>query len=275
MMLGDISEDTCDRGRTTILADVGNSMVKLAVLSGVRQGMPCLQSRYNLDSHDFNCKDFENWLMSVAPVSAEFYVASVYETAAACLETSISAVSASRNLSVRKQRVLFSQLPIEITTEHPEHVGIDRLAAATAASRLALPSRGSIVIDCGTAVSVDLVSPDRQFLGGAILPGPSLLSRLLADGTSLLPEVLSLAEALPAMPGRSTNSAIIAGIGFGLRGAVCRLVDEARRKIDAEVDVFLTGGWRGAVRGEILSVQESPDLVLSGIGIAPIEICGL
>ncbi|MDA7886057.1 type III pantothenate kinase, partial [Pirellulales bacterium] len=132
MMLGDISEDTCDRGRTTILADVGNSMVKLAVLSGVRQGMPCLQSRYNLDSHDFNCKDFENWLMSVAPVSAEFYVASVYETAAACLETSISAVSASRNLSVRKQRVLFSQLPIEITTEHPEHVGIDRLAAATA-----------------------------------------------------------------------------------------------------------------------------------------------
>ena len=34
MMLGDVSEDPCDDGRTTILADVGNSMVKLAVLSG-------------------------------------------------------------------------------------------------------------------------------------------------------------------------------------------------------------------------------------------------
>ncbi len=275
MMLSDVSEDTADRGRTIILADVGNSMVKLAVLKDVRQGMPCLEDRYDLNSHDFNCERFENWLMTVAPVSAEFYVASVYETAAASLETSISTISATRNLSVRKQRILFSHLPIKVTTEHPEHVGIDRLAAATAASRLATPSRGAIVIDCGTAVSVDLVSPDGQFLGGAIFPGPSLLSRLLADGTSLLPEVLSLGEALPAMPGRSTNSAIVAGIGFGLRGAVCRLVDEARRKIDAEVDVFLTGGWRGAVRGENLSVQEFSDLVLSGIGIAAIEISGL
>ncbi|MBT3211880.1 MAG: type III pantothenate kinase [Planctomycetaceae bacterium] len=275
MMLGDVSEDTSKRGRTKILADIGNSMVKLAVLSGVRQGMPCLKDRFNLNSHDFNCEGFENWLMTVAPVSAEFYVASVYEAAAACLETSISAISATRNLSVQKQRVLFSHLPIEVTTEHPEHVGIDRLAAATAASRLAIPSHGAMVIDCGTAVSVDLVSPDGQFLGGAILPGPSLLSRMLADGTSLLPEVLSFGEALPAMPGRSTNSAIVAGIGFGLRGAVCRLVAEARRKIDAEVDVFLTGGWRAAVRGEILSVQEFPDLVLSGIGIAAIEISGL
>lgn len=275
MMFGDVSEDTCDDRRTTILADVGNSMVKLAVLSGVRQGMPCLEDHYNLDSHNFDCEGFENWLMTVASVSAEFHIASVYETAATRLETSVAAVSAARKLSVRKQRVLFSHLPIEVMTEDPRHVGIDRLAAATAASRLALPSHGAIVIDCGTAISVDLVSSDRQFLGGAILPGPSLLSRLLADGTSLLPEVLSLGDALPVMPGRSTSSAIVAGIGFGVRGAVCRLVDEARKKVDAEVDVFLTGGWRDTVQGEIPSVQELPDLVLSGIGIAAIEISGL
>ena len=116
---------------------------------------------------------------------------------------------------------------------------------------------------------------DLVFLGGAILPGPSLLSRLLADGTSLLPEVLSLGDTHPVMPGRSTSSAIVAGIGFGVRGAVCRLVDEARKKVDAEVDVFLTGGWRDTVQGEIPSVQELPDLVLSGIGIAAIEISGL
>ena len=59
MMLGDASEDTFERGRTKILADVGNSMVKLAVLSGVRQGMPCLKDRYNLNSHDFDCEGFD------------------------------------------------------------------------------------------------------------------------------------------------------------------------------------------------------------------------
>mgnify|MGYP000409598306 CR=1 FL=1 len=128
MMFGDVSEDTCDDRRTTILADVGNSMVKLAVLSGVRQGMPCLEDHYNLDSHNFDCEGFENWLMTVASVSAEFHIASVYETAATRLETSVAAVSAARKLSVRKQRVLFSHLPIEVMTEDPGHVGIDRLA---------------------------------------------------------------------------------------------------------------------------------------------------
>ena len=121
-----------------------------------------------------------------------------------------------------------------------------------------------------------MVASEGQFLGGAILPGPALLARSLADGTSLLPEVSSLGHAPPPpMPGRSTNNAITAGIGFGIRGAVCRLVDEARRELGPEADIFLTGGWRGVVRGEFSNVREFPDLVLFGIGIAAMRISGL
>jgi pantothenate kinase type III len=53
------------------------------------------------------------------------------------------------------------------------------------------------------------------------------------------------------------------------------LVDEARRELGSEADIFLTGGWRGIVRGEFSNVREFPDLVLSGIGIAAMRISGL
>ena len=42
-----------------------------------------------------------------------------------------------------------------------------------------------------------------------------------------------------------------------------------------ETEIFLTGGWRGVVRGEIPNAREFPDLVLSGIGIAAMRISGL
>ena len=275
-MSADVSEEGVVRTNKVLLADVGNSRTKLALLSGVSQGMPLLESRYDLDSRNFNSEDFENWLIATVSASATFFIASVYDTAAAQLETAISAVSATRHLFVQQQRVHFSDLPLGVKTEQPDRVGIDRLAAATAASRLVSPKNGCVVIDCGTAASVDMVSVDRQFLGGAILPGPALLARSLADGTSLLPEVSSLGRgAAPPMPGRSTNSAIAAGVGFGIRGAVCRLVEEARRDLGPETEIFLTGGWRGVVRGEIPNAREFPDLVLSGIGIAAMRISGL
>ena len=275
-MSADVSEEGASRTNKVLLADVGNSRTKLALLSGVSQGMPLLERRYDLDSRDFNSDDFENWLRAAVPASATFFIASVYDTAAAQLETAISAVSATHHLFVQRQRVHFSDFPLEVKTDQPDRVGIDRLAAATAASHLVSSKNGCIVIDCGTAASVDMVASEGQFLGGAILPGPALLARSLADGTSLLPEVSSLGHAPPPpMPGRSTNNAITAGIGFGIRGAVCRLVDEARRELGPEADIFLTGGWRGVVRGEFSNVREFPDLVLFGIGIAAMRISGL
>ena len=275
-MSADVSEEGASRTNKVLLADVGNSRTKLALLSGVSQGMPLLERRYDLDSRDFNSDDFENWLRAAVPASATFFIASVYDTAAAQLETDISAVSATHHLLVQRQRVHFSDFPLGVKTDQPDRVGIDRLAAATAASHLVSSKNGCIVIDCGTAASVDMVASEGQFLGGAILPGPALLARSLADGTSLLPEVSSLGHAPPPpMPGRSTNNAITAGIGFGIRGAVCRLVDEARRELGPEADIFLTGGWRGVVRGEFSNVREFPDLVLFGIGIAAMRISGL
>jgi pantothenate kinase type III len=70
------------------------------------------------------------------------------------------------------------------------------------------------------------------------------------------------------MPGRNTQQAIAAGIGFGMRGAVGRLVAEATAAIGGEPQVFLTGGSRGIVRDVVPGATEIPDLVLHGIALA-------
>jgi pantothenate kinase type III len=70
------------------------------------------------------------------------------------------------------------------------------------------------------------------------------------------------------MPGRSTQAAIAAGIGFGMRGAVARLVAEAVQAVDGDPEIFLTGGSRGIVRDALPGAIEIPDLVLHGIALA-------
>lgn len=260
---------------TLVVADVGNSRIKLAVVTKTTTGLPQIEQRHDLDSHSFGCNEFEGWLMTAAPADVTVSIASVYDAAAARLEAAIAGLSATRHRPVRQRRIRFADLPIVVDLAEPERVGIDRLAAAAAACQLKGADRGCVVIDCGTAASVDAVSADCRFLGGAILPGPALMARSLADGTSLLPEVAALGETPPpAMPGRSTSEAIAAGVGYGIRGGVVRLVAEARHAVGDDAEVFLTGGWRAAVHGELAGAVEMPDLVLAGIGLAAMRPAG-
>ena len=265
-----------------LLADVGNSRIKLAVVSDegidaadvAGRRLPTVTQRLDLDSHGFRPDNLENWLNQAAPTTAVVLVASVHDAAAARLEAAITELTATRHRSLRQRRIVHGDLPLEIMVAEPHRVGIDRLAAAAAAGLVRRPGRGVIIVDCGTAATVDLVSASGAFLGGAILPGPALMARALAEGTSLLPAVAALEqETPPVMPGRSTQDAIAAGIGWGIRGAIARLVEEARASIGVEADVILTGGWRGVVRDALPGAIEMPELVLAGIALAADRAC--
>ena len=267
-------------GDAVLLADVGNSRIKLAVVSdhgvdaSAGRRLPTVTQRLDLDSHGFRPVNLENWLNQAAPTTAVVLVASVHDAAAARLEAAITELSATRHRSLRQRRIVHGDLPLEIMVAEPHRVGIDRLAAAAAAGLVRRPGRGVIIVDCGTAATVDLVSASGAFLGGAILPGPALMARALAEGTSLLPAVAALEqETPPVMPGRSTQDAIAAGIGWGIRGAIARLVEEARASIGVEADVILTGGWRGVVRDALPGAIEMPELVLAGIALAADRAC--
>jgi type III pantothenate kinase len=267
-------------GDTVLLADVGNSRIKLAVLadrgidsSGTRR-LPTVTRRQDLDSHGFRPANLETWLNQAAPSAAVMLVASVHDAAAARLEAAIAELSATRHRPLRQRRIVHSDLPLEVLVAEPHKVGVDRLASAAAASLVRRRGCPAIVVDCGTAATVNLVSSTGAFLGGAILPGPALMARALAEGTSRLPVVAALDQALPPpLPGRSTQEAIAAGIGWGIRGAISRLVEEARAAVGADADVVLTGGWRGAVRDALPGAIEMPELVLAGIALAAERAC--
>ena len=271
-------------GDTVVVADVGNTRIKLAVVEdhgsgGAEEGglpwkLPTVGRRQDLMSREFHAANLQAWLRLVAPGSAVVLVASVHDAAAAMLEMALAEESATSHRPLRQRRITPEDLPLVIRGVEPQRIGIDRLAAAAAANLLRTPGRGAIVVDCGTAATVDMLSAECEFLGGAILPGPALMARALAEGTSRLPEVQALERtAPPAMPGRSTHEAIGAGIGWGMQGAVARLVEVARETLGADAEVFLTGGWMAAVREAVPGAIEVPDLVLTGIALAAPRAC--
>jgi type III pantothenate kinase len=118
-------------------------------------------------------------------------------------------------------------LPLEVRLERPDMVGIDRLADAVAVNRLREPTRPAVIVDVGTAITVDLVSADGAFLGGSILPGIQMAGRALHHFTDLLPlvNISNLSSPPPAL-GTSTESAMRAGLFWGAVGAIRQLIEQ-------------------------------------------------
>lgn len=263
-------------GDAVVLADVGNTRLKLALFNLAAAGegrLPAVVYRQDFDSQRFRPENLERWLVAVAPGPAVILVASVHDAAAARLEAAVAEISATRHRPIRQRRIGHLDLPIEVALPDPTRVGIDRVAAAAAAV-VVRPGTAAVIVDCGTAATVDMVSAGGRFLGGAILPGPALMARVLAEGTSRLPAVAALAEGPPPpMPGRNSEEAIAAGIGLGMRGAVTRLVAEARALLPDAVTI-LTGGAASVVRDALPGAIELPDLVLCGVALAAARACG-
>ena len=268
----DDSEDRSARPpETVLLADVGNSRIKLAavVAHGRGRALPTIRHRQEIDDRGLRTNLLRQWLAVAAPGPAVILVASVHDAAAAVLEMALAEESATGRRPLRQRRIGHADLPWPPALPEPQRVGIDRLAAAAAAAVVKPEAEGAIIVDCGTAATVDMVAADGRFLGGAILPGPTLMARALAQGTSKLPEVWALEPAdPPALPGRNTREAIAAGIGWGMRGAIAELVARGRLVLGPSAPVILTGGWSRAILPAVPGATEMPDLVLQGIALA-------
>ncbi|MEY4186155.1 MAG: Type pantothenate kinase [Planctomycetota bacterium] len=119
-----------------------------------------------------------------------------------------------------------SQIPVHADVDYPSRVGIDRLLNAYAAQFLLTTDQAAIIVDSGTATTVDLVTPGPVFRGGSILPGLRLAARALHDYTARLPlvDVDESLTQLPVLPGRNTEDAIMAGLFLGQLGAVREIV---------------------------------------------------
>ena len=105
----------------------------------------------------------------------------------------------------------FSVRKLDLST-----VGADRLANAAQLTDGKLPA---VCIDFGTAVTFEVVTEDREFAGGAIMPGRMLLRRSLNDYTAQLP-LIGITDLIPAVPGSNTVDAMLIGTDLAAVGAV-------------------------------------------------------
>ena len=156
------------------------------------------------------------------------------------------------------------QLPLNVELEHPEKVGIDRLLNAVAANLRRQENVSAILVDAGSAVTVDYLDGLGMFRGGTIFPGFSLMAKSLHDYTALLPIVEMDDTLLP--PGTSTIAAIQIGVFHAVLGGIERLIVEYQRRYPTPFEIFLTGGDARALAARVHHpVHLWPEMTLEGI----------
>jgi type III pantothenate kinase len=201
------------------------------------------------------------WLVnSIEPHRSEtWYVSSVKQTALDQLQAACG-FDGKEN---RFRKINYLDLPMHLDVDAPDKVGMDRLIASWEAwnfintdrnhdkssfqvidNQTAIDNHPVITVQAGTAVTVDLVTADGEFRGGAIMPGLGLSLQLLAAGTEQLPWIANGAvSGLPALPGKNTSQAIAAGVHASLAGGATFLINRYRQEFQRmDIPVIVTGG---------------------------------
>ncbi|MBI4215791.1 MAG: type III pantothenate kinase [Chloroflexi bacterium] len=153
---------------------------------------------------------------------------------------------------------------IRILYESPRDVGADRVVDAVAAHRLY--GGPVIVVDLGTALVLDAISEEGDYLGGAIAPGLGIAAEALSSRTAKLPKV-ELVRPRHAI-GKNTVAAMQSGLIFGYVGLVEGLVARFQKEMGGKAKVVATGGQATTLAKETKIFDAvNPDLTLQGLQI--------
>jgi type III pantothenate kinase len=196
--------------------------------------------------------------------NAAVVAASVNPSLDAALEAAVGEAADRRVVWVGRDL----ELPIKVLTDKPEQTGIDRVLNVAAAYEQM--GAACVVVDAGTAITVNCCSDAGEFLGGAIAPGASMMLAALHEHTAQLPQVQF---AVPEEGvGRSTEQAMLQGAYHGIRGMVKELVETYATELGRWPDLIATGGDAVALFKDWELVHAiSPDLTLYGIALAYAE----
>jgi type III pantothenate kinase len=151
---------------------------------------------------------------------------------------------------------------VRISIENPREVGADRVVNAAAAHKLY--GGPLIVIDFGTATTLDAVSEEGDYLGGAIAPGIVISSEALFEHAAKLPRVELVRP--PKAIGRNSVSAMQSGIVFGYVGLIEGIVARMQKELGGTAKVIATGGLANIIASET-GVVDAVDLDLTLVGL--------
>jgi type III pantothenate kinase len=193
----------------------------------------------------------------------------------------ISSVVPSLNPVLRKilsqsgvRRIRFvsgkTDLGIGVRYPRPQTIGADRLANAVAACHFF--GAPSVVIDFGTAVTFDIISSKREYIGGIICPGLRSMTSYLHEKTALLPRI-TLKEPR-RMVGKSTVEAMRIGAIIGFRGLIIELLARLKNELRVhKLPVIATGGTSRLIAKKVPAITAvRPKLTLEGLRLIGLRL---
>jgi type III pantothenate kinase len=155
-----------------------------------------------------------------------------------------------------------ADLGIEVRIDKPSEAGADRLVNAIGA-HIAYPGE-LIVIDSGTATTLDVIAADGAFEGGVIAPGINLSMEALHNAAAKLPRVAI--QKPQRVVGTDTVGAMQSGVFWGYVGLIEGLITRIKAERDDALTVVATGGVASLFHGATLAIDHfDPDLTIRGM----------
>jgi type III pantothenate kinase len=242
-----------------LVIDVGNTRIHFATFDedGLHDPSDALIS--TPDSWPTAVTDA--WQISSDARQRQVVIGSVAPQAASTLATLVEEHCGLDPLFIRDD----IPLPLELAIDGYDEVGVDRVCAAAAAFDRV--QGACAVASFGSATTIDCVSADGKFLGGAILPGFEMAFQAMHERTAQLPRIEFERPNSPF--GKNTHEAMINGVIYGTVGALREMVERFATELNEWPPLFITGGNAGVVSEQADFIDAVvPHLTLMGIASA-------
>lgn len=233
--------------------DIGNTNINFGIFQGNK-----IKKRFIIPTRGYSLKKLNKKLGKINIESA--VICSVVPKATKVLAKDLKNFLGKPPYIIGKD----TKVPIKNLYRKPKQVGADRLVNAYAGVRL----YGSplIVVDFGTAITFDIISKNKQYLGGIILPGLKISLDALFQRTALLPKI-HLGKPKELI-GRDTKESMLSGIVYGVAALVDDLSDRIKKKVGGEALVIGTGGDINLISGYCKKFDKiDKDLTLKGLNL--------
>jgi len=227
--------------------DIGNTNISFAIFKGGKI----------IESWDIPLKEYRGIRTLETPIK-DALICSVVPQITQRVSRDIEKATGVKPKIIEKDILI----PLKNLYKKPEQLGTDRLLNAYAASQIY--SAPAIIVSCGTAITIDAVSKNSEYLGGFIIPGLNSSLSALNLNTALLPKV-KLAPATKNI-GRNTQDCILNGVVLGSASAIDALIEAISFKTGTNTKIIGTGGDINLMKKfSKRAIRVNKNLLLNGI----------
>jgi len=239
----------------SLLIDVGNSSIKWATY--LASELSDMSQLLHTDENVFKNIN-QQWLSLEQPSAV--YISCVAED-----EVLTRIVELCNKLWDIAPQVIQSkkqQLGLINAYKAPLELGSDRWCAMLGA--WCLSRKGFVVINAGSALTIDIVNQSGEHIGGYILPGINMMKKSLGQQTAKIAAPANIEASIAISLGKSTNECINAAVHLSTINFISQVIEQHKEPYSTEC--YLSGG--DAIKlGKLLDINYTlmPDLVLRGM----------